>query len=91
MSDWKPETLAVLKLGGWHEFPCKVVPPIKGPPPSFDVKITLPGVIEMVLVAGEYRAVGVVDQAELEQLELQHDAGDIRAEDKLRLIRTGRR
>lgn len=48
-------------------------------------------VIEMVLVEGEYRAAGVVDQAELEELDRQHEGGDIRAEDKLRIIRTGRR
>jgi hypothetical protein len=47
----------------------------------------------MVLVdqAEGWRAIGVVSAEELEQLERMHDAGDLRAEDRLRLLREGRR
>lgn len=46
-------------------------------------------VISTVLVAGEHRAVGAIRPAEMEELERAAEAGDIRAEDKLRIIRTG--
>lgn len=45
---------------------------------------------DTVSVGGEWRAVGVVSQAEQDDLERAHDGGDIRAEARLDLIRNGR-
>jgi hypothetical protein len=46
--------------------------------------------LDTVLVDGTWRAIGVVSQAELEELERAHDGGDIRAESRLELLRKGR-
>jgi len=46
--------------------------------------------LDMVLFRGEWRAVGVVSREEEEELERAHDAGDIRAEATLALLRFGR-
>ena len=48
-------------------------------------------VFTLALVDGEWRLPGVVSPAELEELERDHEAGDIRAEDRLRLLRGGAR
>jgi len=50
-----------------------------------------PEILEMVLVKGEYRPLGVISTEELQELERAHEDGDIRAEDTLRLIQEGRR
>jgi len=59
-------------------------------PPPRRVFPSLPP-IELVLVKDEHRAIGVLSEDEHRELEQAHDAGDIRAEDTLRLIREGRR
>ena len=47
-------------------------------------------VLDMVLVGEEWRAVGIVSAEQLEELERMHDAGDLRAEARLKLLREGR-
>lgn len=46
--------------------------------------------VDMVLVGGEYRPVGVISSEEMQELERAHEDGDIRAEVTLRLLREGR-
>jgi hypothetical protein len=46
--------------------------------------------LEMVLVGGEWRAVGIVTPEEMEELARTHDAGDARAEARLELLLHGR-
>lgn len=46
--------------------------------------------LEMVLVGGEWRAVGCVSAEELEEMERAHDAGDARMDARLQLLRKGR-
>ncbi len=47
--------------------------------------------IEMVLVKGEYRAIGSISEEELRELDQAHETGDIRAQVTLDIIRTGKR
>ena len=49
-----------------------------------------PLALDTVLVGGEFRVVGAVWTDELEQFERAHDAGDIRMEARLQLLREGR-
>lgn len=48
-------------------------------------------VLETVELCGEIRVVGAISSEEMEELERAHEAGDIRAEDKLRILQTGKR
>ncbi len=46
--------------------------------------------LEAVYVCGTWRVIGAVSAEEREELERAHDAGDIRAEDRLRILFHGR-
>lgn len=46
--------------------------------------------ITLEFLDGSYRMPGVVSAEELEELERMHDAGDIRAEARLKMLRDGR-
>lgn len=68
---------------------------MSGGPPTFRrpslTEIVSLRPVDLVLVKGEHRAIGVLSEDERRGVEPASCAGDIRTEDTLRLIREGRR